>query len=221
MFDALLLMAGSGKRTKLNYNKVLFKVKNKPLFIHSLEKFLSIEECKKIILVINKNDEEEILNYLRPYPKEKITLTYGGFERQDSVYAGIKCAESDYVLIHDAARPLITKDLILNIYENTVKYKAAIPSYQAIDTIKELKDGKLITLDRSKLYNIQTPQGVTKDLFIKVIELAKNENYYATDDVALLEKYLQLSPKLVQGSFYNIKVTTEEDLKYIEKLIEE
>lgn len=221
MFDLVLLMAGEGKRTGLSQNKVLYEVNNKPLFRYSLEKFLECEECKNVVLVVREDEKNKVINYLDDLELKKIKICFGGKERQDSVYNSLNYLSSEVVLIHDAARPLISKDIIMKVYEEVKLHQASVPAYNSIDTIKELKDGKLITLNRANLYNIQTPQGVNLKMFKEAHELARKENYYATDDVSLLEKYFGVNVKLVAGSVYNIKVTTSEDLNMIKKLLKE
>ncbi|HHX00012.1 MAG TPA: 2-C-methyl-D-erythritol 4-phosphate cytidylyltransferase [Acholeplasmataceae bacterium] len=221
MFDVVLLMAGRGTRTGLDYNKVLYKINNKPIFRYSLDTFLEIEECNRIVLVINPEEEAEIKSLISDVNLKKIKIVSGGNMRQDSVYNGIIECNSEVALIHDAARPLITKGIILNVYRKTLVYSAAVTAIKTIDTIKELRDGKLITLDREKLYNIQTPQGVNLDKFKNAHLKAKDEKFYSTDDVSLLEKYYNISPTIVEGSIYNFKVTTSFDLEIMKKLLEE
>lgn len=219
MFDLVLLMAGEGKRTGLTFNKVLYEVNNKPIFRYSLDKFLECELCNNIILVIREEDKEKIDRHISDLDKNRIKICFGGKERQDSVYNSLNFLSSEIVLIHDAARPLITKDIIMQVYEEAKLHYASVPAYNSIDTIKELKDGKLVTLNRANLFNIQTPQGVNLKMFIEAHRLAKLDNFYGTDDVSLLEKYFGVNVKLVNGSVYNLKVTTTEDLNMIKKLL--
>lgn len=220
MFDAVILMAGKGTRSGLQYNKILYKLNNKAVFLYSLEEFLKCDECKKVVLVIDALEESEIRNEIN-IVDERITFAYGGSQRQDSVRNGIKECSSEVILIHDAARPLIKKQNIIDVYENAKTHTSSVLAVKTIDTIKEYRDGKLITLNRDNLYNIQTPQGVNSNKFKEAHKLAEKENFYATDDVSLLEKYYNISPKIVIGSYNNLKLTTKEDLKYIEYLLKE
>ena len=102
MFDAIILLAGKGKRTGLPYNKVFHELNSKPLFRHSLEKFLELPSCRKVVLVCEKT---EIAAVQALVSDPRIALTEGGSERQDSVRAGMEACESEVVLIHDGARP--------------------------------------------------------------------------------------------------------------------
>lgn len=221
MFDGIILAAGKGERSGLLYNKILYEINNKPLFMYSLEAFIKSKYCNKVILVINQADEEAILYYLKSINSKNIELTYGGQMRQDSVANGINKCSSEVVLIHDGARPLVNVDEIEKVYEAAKTNNSSVLAVRTVDTIKELKDGKLITLNRDNLYNIQTPQGVKLDLMKNALNKAQVENFYSTDDVSLIEKYYDLSPKIVIGSYKNIKVTTSEDIDYLNYLLKE
>ncbi|MDD3999747.1 MAG: 2-C-methyl-D-erythritol 4-phosphate cytidylyltransferase, partial [Bacilli bacterium] len=107
MFDAILLLAGKGERSGLEYNKVLFKLNDKPLFLYSLETFLKCRDCRKMILVCREEEIQTIQTLLSGY--QKIDYAIGGEQRQDSVKAGIARTESDIALIHDGARPFVKK----------------------------------------------------------------------------------------------------------------
>lgn len=222
MFDTIFLIAGKGERTNLPYNKVFYKINGKSIYLYSLEKFLNLKECKKVIIVVSEDDisllNHEIINLDN---LNKIEITVGGKMRQDSVENGIKRCESEVVLIHDGARALIKTSNILEVYEQAQQYNASVLAVQSKDTIKEMKDGIVTTLNREHLYQIQTPQGVNLKFYNQALIKAKHENFYATDDVSLLEKYLNIYPKIVLGSYLNFKVTTYEDIKYLEFLLKE
>ena len=219
MFDCILLVAGKSTRFSDSVNKILYKVNNVPVFKYSLDTFLSIKECKKIIIVTNLDSLNEVKDEIKNYDKDRIIITIGGKERQDSVYEGMKLVESEIVLIHDGARPMVKKEDIMNVYHETHLNRASVLAIKATDTIKEVTNLGVKTLKRENLWQVQTPQGLhsedLKEAFIK----AKDENFYGTDDVSLVEKYLDINPKMVVGDKNNIKVTTIEDVKYIEYLM--
>ena len=208
MFDCLLLMAGKGTRTSLKYNKIMYKINNKPLFMYSLEKFLSVKELNKVYLVCKK-DEMDYFKYLE---NEKIEVIEGGDTRFRSVLNGCMKATEDIVLIHDAARPNITIDEIVNVYNEAKLSKSACLGVKVKDCIREI-DRKSKTLERSKLYIIQTPQGVDRKLLIEGVKSNRFDNYY--DDCEVLEKNFDIECKIVNGSYNNIKVTTDDDIKYM------
>jgi 2-C-methyl-D-erythritol 4-phosphate cytidylyltransferase len=219
MFDAIILLSGSASRSGLAYNKVLHKINDKAVLRYSVDEFLKCADLNKIILVIKETEKNEIIKSLSGISLERIEYTFGGAMRQDSVANGVKLATSDVVLIHDGARPNITKEQINEVYLCAKLHNSATLACKTIDTIVEKRDGEYRTLDRSNLYNIQTPQGVKRNLYLEAHNQAKAEYYYATDDVGLLVKYLNIIPSIVLGSSNNIKLTTSEDIKYLEYIL--
>lgn len=213
MFDFILLMAGSGTRTSLKFNKVNYKINNKELYKYSLEKVLSMKECHNVILVVREED----LNDYKPLENDRIKITIGGQERYNSVYNGALVASTDIILIHDAARCNIQIEEIQKVYEEAKTNDAVSLCIKAKDCIKELDGNKLTTLDRNKLYQMQTPQAVNRKLLIEGIN--KNPNIPYLDDVQVLEYNYGINAKLVLGRNDNIKVTTDEDISYMEYLL--
>jgi 2-C-methyl-D-erythritol 4-phosphate cytidylyltransferase len=216
MFDAIILMAGKGERTGLSFNKILYKVNNKPLFQYSLETFLKSPFCHQVVLVVSKTDEKEVKNLINDLPNVKLTI--GGNHRQDSVQAGIALCEEKIVLIHDAARPLLDLKSVDKVYQETLKNQAAVLATPTIDTIINSELG-YNALKREHLWNVQTPQGVNLDAYRLASKQAYKEGYYASDDISLMVKYLNIKPVIVPGSSQNIKVTSKYDLEYIEYLL--
>ena len=215
MFDCILLMAGLGERTKLNYNKVNYLLNGKRLYEYSLDLFKSMKEINKIILVVNEKEYQEF----KELEKDNIKVVLGGKRRQDSVYNGLLCAECDICLIHDAARPNIKANEVLEVYENTKKYQAAVLGRKTKYALKEVCDGFVSkTLNRDMIYEMQTPQGVMRDLMLKGLEKLKDVNVF--DDIEVLEKVYGIKAKLVLGSEDNIKLTTESDLDYFKYMFE-
>lgn len=215
MVDCILLMAGSGSRTTLGYNKIEYKINNKPLYEYSLEKFLSINECGKIILVVK---EEDFPKY-ESLKNEKISIALGGKNRFDSVLNGAKLCTSEKVLIHDAARPNTYLKDVINLIEASKKSKSCCLGVKVKDCIRNLENNESRTLDRNTLYQIQTPQIVDRKLLIEGLE--KNSEIFYYDDCEVLEKNFGINTIIVEGSSKNIKVTTDEDLDYIKYLMNE
>ena len=138
----------------------------------------------------------------------------GGDQRQDSVRnalaflseQGLK--DDDVVLIHDGARPFVTPEIIMNVAEAVLDHDAAIAAVPVKDTIRDSENG---TLDRSRLYSVQTPQGFRFGLIRDAVEQACEDGFYGTDDGSLAER-AGVMPVIVPGSYSNIKITTPEDL---------
>lgn len=222
MFDCILLIAGKGKRSRLDYNKVFYLINNKPLYIYPLETFLSLEECARVIIVCSASELFEVQEHTKSFDRDRIKIVIGGLHRQDSVYEGMKHTKSNKVLIHDGARVLVRKNDILQVYQEVSKQQAAVLGVPAKDTIKEVyADVVVQTLDREKLMQIQTPQGVMRHVFFAAIQQARKENFYGSDDVSIMEKYTNSKVKVIKGSTKNFKITTPEDIEYINYLLKE
>lgn len=218
MFDAIILMAGQGKRMGLEENKVFYPIFGIPLYQFSLKAFLAIPECRHVILVIRP--EDSLLLHHPPDPR--IIITEGGKERQDSVALGVlKCTE-DIILVHDAARPNIRIDDIQRVYEATFIHKVALLASPVVDTIKQVEARTVQkTLSRATLWAAQTPQGFYRTQYLECIEKAKKVHFNGLDDVVLFEEFSSIKPMIVEGNRNNIKVTTVSDLILIESYLKE
>ena len=141
----------------------------------------------------------------------KVVVIEGGKTRQESVYNGLKYEKCDYVLIHDGARPIITTELINICAEMVKEVKALSVMTKTIDTIKEVEHGKIVrTIDRSKLYNTQTPQAFDYNLILRAHQKFEGKNY--TDDSGMVED-LGEAVYVIDGSYKNIKITTQSDIE--------
>ncbi len=145
----------------------------------------------------------------------KADIVTGGRERQDSVrnaldyLDGFGLEDDDIVLIHDGARPYVTAETIRKVAEKAFDEGAAIAAVPVKDTIRDKENG---TLDRSRLYSVQTPQGFRFRLIYDAVRKACEDGFYGTDDGSLAER-AGVMPVIVEGSYGNIKITTPEDLK--------
>lgn len=208
-FSVIITAGGTSSRYG-NKNKLLEIIKDKTVIEETVSKFIDFEEIDEIIISANETIIEE-LSRIFTYPKIKITE--GGNTRQRSVYNALQLVKNDYVLIHDGARPLIRKDTISYVLEAVVDKNAVSVMTKTTDTIKEVdSEGRIIrTIDRSKLYNTQTPQGFKTQLIKEAHEKLKEGNY--TDDCSMLE-YLNIPVYIVNGSYTNIKITIQSDLDF-------
>ena len=147
----------------------------------------------------------------------------GGNQRQDSVWAGLLQLNgdtTDYVAVHDGARPLLTSALLDDLIKEAGEWGAAIPGIYVRDTLKMVdRDGFVgNTLDRSSTVFIQTPQVFRFQEIYQAYEMAREEGFISTDDAALFEKYIG-RVKVVPGNYNNLKITTPEDLIIAEALL--
>ena len=201
---AVITAGGTSSRFG-NTNKLLEKINGKEVLKYTIEAFehSSVDE---IIICANKS----IIEDLKKLTSHKIVE--GGSTRQESVYNGLNAINCDYVLIHDGARPLITPEIINEVIKAVTEKKAVSVMTKTTDTIKEVdENGKIIkTLDRSKLYNTQTPQAFEYNLIKSVHEELKGQNF--TDDCGMAEA-LGYDVYVVNGDYKNIKITTKNDIE--------
>ncbi len=207
---SLIITAGGTSSRYGGENKLLAKLKDKTVIEETVSKFLDFEEIDEIIISANISIIE-ILEELLINPK--IRIIEGGNTRQKSVYNALQVIKNDYVLIHDGARPLIRKDTIAYTLEAVLDKGAVSVMTKTTDTIKEVdENGRIIrTIDRSKLYNTQTPQGFKTSIIKTAHEKLKDKNF--TDDCSMLE-YLDIPVYIVNGSYTNIKITIKSDLDF-------
>ena len=148
----------------------------------------------------------------------------GGRERYDSVYAGLcACEDSDYVFIHDGARPFLTEDMIRRGKEAVLASGACVIGMPSKDTIKIADENGMVasTPSRSLVWNIQTPQIFSYTAIREAYERARQQNMAdITDDAMVMERFGNMKIKLVEGSYENIKITTPEDILVAEKILE-
>ena len=215
MITAIILMAGSGTRMKMNEMKCFLKLKDKMVFEYSLNTFYPLVD--EIILVIRK--EDEIL--IKPYLDNKIKYVFGGKERQDSVYNALKVCNGDYVLIHDAARPLISKDVIKEILDKKNNKEDILTYLPSKDSIRIKDNDKLINIKRDNVINVTTPLCSSKDILLDSYNKAINDNKLFTDDIALIEAYHNdIKINLIKSNDEDIKLTTKIDYYLLNLLLE-
>ncbi|QST00164.1 bifunctional 2-C-methyl-D-erythritol 4-phosphate cytidylyltransferase/2-C-methyl-D-erythritol 2,4-cyclodiphosphate synthase [Pontibacillus sp. ALD_SL1] len=220
-YQVIILAAGQGKRMKAGLNKQFLSIDEKPLLIHTIEAFMQDDSCEQRIVVINPDERTQIESLLERFGySNQITLIDGGQERQDSVYAGLQAINSDsIVLIHDGARPFVTRKSIRELVEEASEHGAALLAVPVTDTIKQYQSGSLKTLKRDELWAAQTPQAFRYNTILEAHEHAKDDHYLGTDDASLVER-LGGNVGVVQGSYDNIKLTTPEDIEKAETIID-
>lgn len=207
-FSAIITAGGTSSRFG-NTNKLLEKIYGTEIIKYTVEAFVDAE-LDEIIITANSSIVEILSKMFATY--ETVRIVQGGSSRQESVYNGLKAIKNcDYVLIHDGARPMITPELITKVKTAVIEKKAISVMTKTIDTIKEVDSfGKIIkTIDRSKLYNTQTPQAFEFNLIKSAHEKLQKENF--TDDSGMVEA-LGTDVYIVDGDYKNIKVTTKSDL---------
>ena len=208
MYQVILLAAGNSSRSGLNYNKVLYTFNDNTIIYKSASNFINDDRCNKIFLVCKESE----MNAFKVIFKDvnKIEYVIGGNTRQESVSNGLKYVNSEYILIHDGARPNYSINLVNNILEKLQSYNAVIPALKIVDTIKEVKNNIVVkTINREVLRSVQTPQGFKTSLIVEVHKNAKNNEY--TDDASMVESLSCESIFVVDGEKNNYKYTEKED----------
>lgn len=209
-YSVIIVAAGKGARTELEYNKLFFKIDKETLIYKTLQPFQKDEDCEEIIMVVLA-EEKALFEKILPY--EKIRYTKGGSTRQESVYNGLKLVQSEYVMVHDGARPYLETSLIEDLKETLKQEDACLLMVPVVDTIKKVKDGYVVNTPlRSECYAAQTPQCFKTELLKRCHEKGMEDNFVASDDSQLVEAYGNAKVKVVESSYGNKKVTTKEDL---------
>ena len=228
---AIVLSAGSGKRMNSDTKKQYLLIKEKPIIYYSLNTFQQSSFIDEIILVTSQEDmtfvEDEIV---KKYDFTKVSnIVAGGKERYNSVYNGLMyCKDSEYVFIHDGARPFITEEIIKRTMDVLLKHGSAVVGMPVKDTIKIVDENDFVkdTPNRKSVWLVQTPQCFRADIAINAYEklIAEEQSgnlikrgIQVTDDAMVVETFYdtpfnKYKVKLVEGSYENIKITTPEDL---------
>jgi len=223
--DAILVAAGEGRRMGGPKPKAFLPLAGRPLLAHSLELLAALPEIRHVVAVVPMGEEEttrQIAAGLKQGGKIR-AIVPGGARRQDSVRMGLDQVEADaeVVLIHDAARPFATPDLIRRVIDASARTGAAIPGVAVADTLKRVQDGRVeATIERRHLVAAQTPQGFKYDWLKRIYQQAWEKNLNATDDAGLAE-CLGMAVAVVDGEIHNFKLTTPQDLAWAEILMKQ
>lgn len=218
---ALIPAGGIGSRMGLDLLKPLIKVKDKPIIIHTLECFQNHPFVDEVVLVFNKEGLKEARSLVEKYGISKVSrVIEGGETRKDSVRNGLEVVDSKtrLVAIHDGVRPFADSESVSRVIEAASESGAAVLGVPVKSTIKKIRSNMEVdlTLKRQQLWEIQTPQVFDRELIQKAYLVARR--YSVPDDAALVEK-LGKKIKVVIGSYFNIKITTHEDLAFAEAIL--
>jgi len=221
--NAVAILVAAGRGARMGSDKLFLKVAGKPVIAHTWGRFDKMEGIDEIIIVVRAGMSRKFTAIATKFQfKKKYQIVTGGAERQDSVWNGLKVVPEDaeIVVIHDAARPCVNEELIATTIKFADETGAAVAAHPVTDTIKESADGRLIqhTLDRSKLWAVETPQTFRLGVIRRAIEVARSRNMLFTDDTAACELIGQ-PVRLVSSIAPNPKVTVPGDLPFVEVLL--
>ncbi|MBR0262191.1 MAG: 2-C-methyl-D-erythritol 4-phosphate cytidylyltransferase [Selenomonadaceae bacterium] len=223
MVTAIFPAAGSSRRMGGGINKNFLELAGEPILIRSLKTFSQVERINFLIVVVAAHEVEAVEKLLRAEKNLKPwRVTVGGSERQYSVANGLKLLPDDaeIILVHDAARPLISARTINEVIDEAKKFGGAIAAVPAKDTIKIVDEEGFVkhTPPRRELVAVQTPQGFRREILLQAYEKATEEKFLGTDDSSLVER-LGAKIKIVTSSYDNIKITTPEDIHVAETFL--
>ena len=211
---AILPAAGQGRRMGASQNKLFLPLNNSNIIEETLRKVISHPQICHIYLVYNQEDHE-LLNSLRSLPD--LTLVLGGERRQDSVAAALAQIQTDRlvekVIVHDAARPLCSTELISRVIRALEHYPAVIPVIPLKDTIRKIIGDQVKLVNRQDYVSTQTPQGFNLSSYWQATLQSQQEDWDVTDDASLLEK-TGIPLHLIPGEETNLKITTPLDLEF-------
>ncbi|MGE5682225.1 MAG: 2-C-methyl-D-erythritol 4-phosphate cytidylyltransferase [Bacillota bacterium] len=218
---AIIPAGGSGKRTGEILPKQYHKVRGKEILAYTIDVFQNCSCIDEIVVSAQMQYFDLIREIAEEYGLTKLRkIVEGGKERQDSVFNAlnaISADKDDLVAVHDAARPLLTEQILINALQTAELSGSALVCIHARDTLVIGKDSIDDYLDRSKVYYAQTPQVFKYDILKKSMELAYKEGFFGTDE-SMLVKRAGFKVSLVEGSILNFKITTKPDLEIFEKL---
>jgi 2-C-methyl-D-erythritol 4-phosphate cytidylyltransferase len=223
MVTAIVLAAGRSTRMGGGPNKQFIELLGKPVIHYSLAAFEQCPNIEAIILVRHSDYAQQAERIVQEYGFKKVTaFTDGGIERQNSVWNGLeKCdPATDIAVVHDGARPLLTPALIESTIVSVQAHGTGIAATKVVDTIKEANEDKTVirTVDRTKLWAVQTPQTVRFSLLREAYTNVFLKQMVVTDEAAAVE-LLGQKVHLVETPFLNLKVTTPSDLAIAEALL--
>ncbi|MFH0739256.1 MAG: 2-C-methyl-D-erythritol 4-phosphate cytidylyltransferase [Candidatus Omnitrophota bacterium] len=218
--SAIVLAAGRGLRFNLKVSKPLSQVSSRPVIAYCLERLQRHPSISDIIVVVNAMNRKGITAVIKRFKISKAsTVVLGGRRRQDSVRNGLKIISNrtEFVLVHDAARPFINTKIVSTLIRQARRLGAAIPAVPARSTIKRVSPRMIVekTISRDNLWEAQTPQVFNRELLLKAY---KRFGHIDVTDDAMLVEMLGVKVVVVPGSYDNIKITTPQDLALAETI---
>ncbi|SEP07973.1 2-C-methyl-D-erythritol 4-phosphate cytidylyltransferase [Paenibacillus sp. OV219] len=222
-WGVVVVAAGRGTRMGTSTSKQYLLLQDKPILVHTLERFQAMDDIAEVVLVVGKEDTARCEQVVESYGLHKVkSVLAGGSERQHSVTIGIQALGSDieWVMVHDGVRPLVTAEAVRRCMVKAEETEAAVLAVPVKDTIKQVNETGVITAtpDRRSLWAIQTPQAFRRSLLLQALTQAARDQFLGTDDAMAVER-LGVQVSVAEGEYTNIKITTPEDLPYAEFLL--
>ena len=217
MTTAVIVAAGKSERMGGGVDKAFLSLGSKPVIAYSMMAFEACPDVDAVVLVVRKDQVVAAKGVAQMFGCHKVAaIVAGGKTRQASVRNGLAACNPDttIVCVHDGARPCVTSALISETIKSAKRHGSGVAATKVTDTVKYVERGQVIssTIDREKVWTVQTPQTFKFDLIYRAIEKAEEDKQMLTDEAAAVER-LGENVHLVPTPFPNIKITVTEDLK--------
>lgn len=214
--DIIIVAAGSGTRLGYSTPKAFVPLMGKPILSYSMEVFLSHQAVNSVILVVPASMYESAKNL---YSNQGVIVTIGGEQRWQSVCNGLICSNAPWVMIHDAARPFVSTEVIDKVLEKRTEFDCVITVTPEVDTIRMYAGERAgETVDRDKLVRVGTPQLFRKDILLKGLNNAACTTIPPTDEAVLMQQ-MGIAVGIAWGDPKNFKITTPSDLEIAEAIV--
>lgn len=221
-FAVIIAAAGKSSRfsNQMQVKKPFARLSGKPVWLHSVEKFLRREDVKQVFIVVSPDDIVWFRDYYAgEIDRYLLVVLKGGRERVDSIQNALRGvrAEIGYVAVHDAARPCVSEEAINAVFKKAQQHGAAILASPIVGTVKRVRDEQIIeTVPRLELWEAQTPQVFRHDILVEAYAHRHQDD--PTDDSELVEK-IGCPVHVVPSERWNLKITTQDDLRIAEQII--
>jgi 2-C-methyl-D-erythritol 4-phosphate cytidylyltransferase len=219
-YALIIPAAGGGSRSGQTIPKQYVELLGRPILAHTLRAFSDVAGCSEIVVAVNSEWRRAAEDAAVGIPG--VSFVPGGAERQHSIASALAALRTapDLVLVHDAARPSVSRALIERVIAAALEYGAAIPALPINETVKRVNaEGIIIeTIPRAELRAAQTPQGFRRELIVAAYAYAATHQIAVTDDASLVEAY-GAEVHVVEGEWENIKVTMPEDFRRVEEVL--
>ncbi|MEC9484714.1 MAG: 2-C-methyl-D-erythritol 4-phosphate cytidylyltransferase [Candidatus Izemoplasma sp.] len=216
-YSVLIMAAGKGTRLKLEYNKIFYKINDHYIIEYSVNYFVQDSRCESVCIVCSHNDYDQIKTLFNDI---KIYVVIGGSTRQQSVFNGLMKINSEYVLIHDAARPFINGNVIDELLHKLPEYQACSLALPSKNSLVEVDGNRFVkSINRRNILQVQTPQAFKTELIKHAHQKAMEDHFEVTDDITLVAAYTNVTPRYIIGDERSIKLTTPNDIQILEVIL--
>ncbi|HZW40341.1 MAG TPA: 2-C-methyl-D-erythritol 4-phosphate cytidylyltransferase [Ignavibacteriaceae bacterium] len=221
-FHVVIPAGGKGVRSGFNIPKQYVKISGKELIAYTIDVFQKNKKVNDITIAAAKGYFEILNKIVKKYNFNKVTnIIEGGSERQDSVFNALTSliiSNDDFVIVHDAARPLISQKILNQSIEDAIKFGNSVVCIKAKDTLLKGNEKVEKYVDRKDMFYVQTPQIFRYSDLMKAMNKAKKQNFYGTDESMLIKKYIGVV-HITEGSSSNFKITSKEDIELFKKIV--